>query len=93
MIGDDPIYGVVSFERDGKTHSLVHANIAAKSVCDFADSAKSDDYRRFAAYATCEFAKFLYEKILPSEGGIVRYNRRDRGRTKSGYVIGKEAGR
>lgn len=39
--------------------------IIAKSVCDFADSKKSDDYQRFAAYSSCEFAKFLYEKILP----------------------------
>lgn len=39
--------------------------IIAKSVCDFADSSKSDDYQRFAAYSSCEFAKFLYEKILP----------------------------
>lgn len=41
--------------------------IIAKSVCDFADSAKSDDYQRFAAYSSCEFARFLYEKILPME--------------------------
>ncbi|MBR1676945.1 MAG: hypothetical protein IJ706_06540 [Clostridia bacterium] len=39
--------------------------IIIKSVCDFADSQKSDDYQRFAAYSSCEFAKFLYEKILP----------------------------
>ena len=39
--------------------------IIVKSVCDFADSRKSDDYQRFAAYSSCEFAKFLYEKILP----------------------------
>lgn len=36
-----------------------------KSVCDFANSEKTDDYQRFAAYSSCEFAKFLYEKILP----------------------------
>ena len=41
--------------------------IIAKSVCDFADSRKSDEYQRFAAYSSCEFAKFLYEKILPME--------------------------
>ncbi len=41
--------------------------IIAKSVCDFADSNKSDDYQRFAAYSSCEFAKFLYEKILPMD--------------------------
>ena len=39
--------------------------IIVKSVCDFADSQKSDDYQRFAAYSSCEFAKFLYEIILP----------------------------
>lgn len=39
--------------------------IIAKSVCDFANSEKSDDYQRYAAYSSCEFAKFLYEKILP----------------------------
>ena len=41
------------------------APIVIKSVCDFADSEKSDDYQRFAAYSSCEFAQFLYEKILP----------------------------
>ena len=39
--------------------------IIVKSVCDFADSQKSDDYQRFAAYTSCEFAKLLYEKFLP----------------------------
>lgn len=39
--------------------------IIVKSVCDFADSKKSDDYQRFAAYSSCEFAKFLYQTILP----------------------------
>lgn len=39
--------------------------IIVKSVCDFADSEKSDDYQRFAAYTSCEFAKLLYEKYLP----------------------------
>lgn len=43
--------------------------IIVKSVCDFADSEKSDDYQRFAAYSSCEFAKFLYEKILPMGEG------------------------
>lgn len=41
------------------------APIIVKSVCDFADNTKSDEYQRFAAYSSCEFAKFLYEKILP----------------------------
>lgn len=38
-----------------------------KSVCDFADSKKSDEYQRFAAYSSCEFAKHLYENVLPME--------------------------
>ena len=41
--------------------------IIVKSVCDFADSRKTDDYQRFAAYSSCEFAKFLYEEILPMD--------------------------
>jgi len=41
--------------------------IIVKSVCDFANSEKSDEYQRFAAYSSCEFAKFLYEKILPMD--------------------------
>ena len=39
--------------------------LIVKSVCDFADNQKSDDYQRFAAYSSCEFAQFLYEKVLP----------------------------
>jgi nucleoside phosphorylase len=39
--------------------------IIIKSICDFADSKKADDYQRFAAYTSCEFAKLLYEKYLP----------------------------
>ena len=41
--------------------------IIVKSVCDYANNKKSDDYQRFAAYSSCEFAKFLYEKILPMD--------------------------
>ena len=39
--------------------------IVAKSVCDYADSRKSDQYQKWAAYTSCEFAKLLYEKYLP----------------------------
>ena len=39
--------------------------IIVKSVCDFADAEKSDDYQRFAAYTSCDFAKHLYENVLP----------------------------
>ena len=41
--------------------------IIIKSICDFADSKKADDYQKFAAYTSCEFAKLLYEKYLPME--------------------------
>ena len=41
------------------------APIIIKSVCDFANSEKSDEYQKFAAYTSCEFAKLLYEKYLP----------------------------
>lgn len=39
--------------------------IIIKSICDFADSEKADDYQRFAAYTSCQFTKLLYEKFLP----------------------------
>ena len=39
--------------------------IIIKSVCDFANSEKSDEFQKFAAYTSCEFAKLLYEKYLP----------------------------
>ena len=41
--------------------------IITKSVCDFANSEKSDDFQKFAAYTSCEFAKLLYEKFLPMD--------------------------
>lgn len=39
--------------------------IVIKSVCDYADSRKSDEYQKFASYTSCEFSKLLYEKYLP----------------------------
>ncbi|MGN1095157.1 MAG: hypothetical protein ACI4QR_02080 [Eubacteriales bacterium] len=39
--------------------------LVIKSVCDFADSRKSDKYQKLAAYTSSEFAKLLYEKFLP----------------------------
>jgi nucleoside phosphorylase len=41
--------------------------IVIKSICDFADSEKSDKYQKFAAYTSSQFAKYLYEKHLPYE--------------------------
>jgi len=63
----------LDMESYAVVYAANHANdpkpipIIAKSVCDFADSKKSDDYQRFAAYSSCEFAQFLYEKILPMD--------------------------
>lgn len=39
--------------------------IIIKSICDFANSEKSDDYQKFAAFTSCEFVKLLTEKFLP----------------------------
>ncbi|MCQ2463936.1 MAG: hypothetical protein MJ177_11170 [Clostridia bacterium] len=39
--------------------------IIAKSVCDYADSRKSDQYQRFAAFTSCQVAKLLSEEYLP----------------------------
>lgn len=63
----------LDMESYAVVYAANHANdprptpIIVKSVCDFADSKKSDEYQRFAAYSSCEFAKFLYEKILPMD--------------------------
>lgn len=61
----------LDMESYAVVYAANHANdpkptpIIAKSVCDFADSRKSDEYQRYAAYSSCEFAQFLYEKVLP----------------------------
>lgn len=39
--------------------------IIIKSVCDYGNAEKSDDFQRFASYTSFEFAKLLYEKFLP----------------------------
>jgi nucleoside phosphorylase len=63
----------LDMESYAVAYAANHANdprpvpIIVKSVCDFADSQKSDEYQRFAAYSSCEFAKFLYQKILPMD--------------------------
>ncbi len=36
-----------------------------KSICDFADSEKSDQYQKFAAYTSSGYAKYLLENYLP----------------------------
>ncbi|MBQ6380608.1 MAG: hypothetical protein IJJ41_03280 [Clostridia bacterium] len=39
--------------------------IVVKSICDFADSEKSDQYQKFAAYTSSGYTKYLLESILP----------------------------
>ena len=39
--------------------------LVIKSVCDYADEEKSDQYQKFAAFTSAQFAKLLYEKFLP----------------------------
>ena len=39
--------------------------IIAKSVCDYADSRKSDRYQKFAAFTSCRFVQLVNEKHLP----------------------------
>jgi len=41
--------------------------IVMKSICDFANNEKSDDFQKFAAYTSSQFAKYLYENYLPME--------------------------
>ena len=38
--------------------------LVIKSVCDYANEEKSDQYQKFAAYTSAQFAKLLYEKFL-----------------------------
>lgn len=39
--------------------------LCIKSVSDFADKNKGDDYQKYASYTSASFAKYLIEKILP----------------------------
>lgn len=62
---------------DMESYAVVYAALHApaprplplivKSVCDYANSEKSDQYQKFAAYTSCEFAKLLWERFLPME--------------------------
>lgn len=60
----------LEMESYGVAYAVAHATeprpkaIIAKSVCDFADSRKSDKYQKFAAFTSCQFVKFMIEKIL-----------------------------
>ena len=39
--------------------------LVVKSICDYADSSKSDQYQRFASYTSSGYVKYLLEKCLP----------------------------
>ena len=39
--------------------------LVIKSVCDYANEEKSDQYQKFAAYTSAQFTKLLYENFLP----------------------------
>ena len=60
----------LEMEGYGVAYAAAHATeprpkaIIAKSVCDFADSRKSDKYQKFAAYTSCEFVKLMINEIL-----------------------------
>ena len=60
----------LEMEGYGVAYAASHATeprpkaIIAKSVCDFADSRKSDKYQKFAAYTSCEFVRLMIEEIL-----------------------------
>lgn len=57
-------------EGYGVVYAASHATeprplaIVAKSVCDFADNRKSDQFQDFAAYTSCQFVCFLLDEIL-----------------------------
>ena len=61
---DMEAYGVV-YAAQNATAPRPKA-LAIKSVCDYANNEKSDQYQKFAAYTSCEFAKLLIEKFLPA---------------------------
>lgn len=60
----------LEMEGYGVAYAASHATeprpkaIIAKSVCDFADSRKSDVYQKFAAHTSCEFVKLMLDEIL-----------------------------
>ena len=48
---------------DPKPHVII-----AKSICDFADERKDDNYQKFAAYTSCGFIRDLLENVLDYTG-------------------------
>lgn len=53
-------YGVYYASKNA-THPRPQA-ISIKSVCDFADSEKGDDYQRYAAYTSCSFLNLILKR-------------------------------
>jgi nucleoside phosphorylase len=69
----------VEMEGYGVAYAACHAIepkpkvIIAKSVCDFADDRKDDNYQKFASYTSSGFVKDLIEKVLPySEQAVIK---------------------
>lgn len=62
---DMEAYGVV-YAAQNATEKRPKA-LVIKSVCDYANNDKSDQYQKFAAYTSCEFAKLLIEGYLPKD--------------------------
>ncbi|MGN0805567.1 MAG: hypothetical protein ACI4MC_00890 [Candidatus Coproplasma sp.] len=62
---DMEAYGVVYATQNATAPRPIP--LVIKSVCDYANNEKSDQYQKFAAYTSCEFIKLLLEKFLPTE--------------------------
>ncbi len=66
---------------DMESYSVIHVAqhiseprpraLVVKSICDYADSAKSDQYQKFAAHTSSEYVRYLLEKHLPLEQGYI----------------------
>jgi nucleoside phosphorylase/CheY-like chemotaxis protein len=60
----------LDMESYGMFYAAINSNnlntipICIKSICDFADSKKGDDYQRYAAYTSANFMKYLVEEQL-----------------------------
>ena len=62
---DMEAYGVVYAAQNATAPRPIP--LVIKSVCDYANNEKNDQYQKFAAYTSCEFIKLLLEKFLPTE--------------------------
>ena len=62
---DMEAYGVVYAAQNATDPRPIP--LVIKSVCDYANNEKSDQYQKFAAYTSCEFSKLVIEKFLPTE--------------------------